>query len=275
MDTRNLPASDAQWLTAVRRQLRFYRKTWRFVGLLIFVLIISVAGTAISIAYDSAGSSAGDYLYSLTSSVPVFGIIVCAFIGGDAIAMDFGSGTGYFMLVLPVRRIVLLLGRYAAAFLASLALLLVFYAFGLFGDVWFYGIAAVPWAAFVGSIGLAALFALATLSTAFFLSAFFRSPAISMVVTILVLFLGFDILDGVLAVTAVEPWFSLLYAGSAVALPFEGQAHETVTHLPGRRGLTIHTWFPYVWEGTAIMVAYFVAFLVISAVLYQYKESKG
>jgi len=275
MNLDDLPASQDQWLTAVRRQLRFYRKTWRFVGLLGFVLLVGVAGTAVSIAYNDAGTSASDYLSSLTGNLPTFGIIVCAFIGGDAIAMDFGSGTGYFMLVLPVRRIVLLLGRYTAAFLASFALLLVFFAFGVFGDAWFYGVAAVPWLPLVESIGLTALFALAALSTAFFFSSFFRSPAVSMVVTILVLFLGFIILDGALTVTSVEPWFSLLYAGQAIALPFEGQPHETVLQTMGRRGLTLHTWSPFIWEGAVIMVAYFVAFLVISAVLYQYKESKG
>jgi ABC-type transport system involved in multi-copper enzyme maturation permease subunit len=275
VETSQLPSSWAQWLTAVRRQLRFYRKTWRFVGLLGFVLLIGVVGTVLSIAYNDSGTGAGDYFSGIAGNLPTFGIIVCAFIGGDAIAMDFGSGTGYFTLVLPVRRIVLLLGRYAAAFLASFALLLVFYAFGLFGDAWFYGVAAIPWLAVAESIGLTGLFALATLSTAFFFSSFFRSPAVSMVVTILVLFLGFVILDGALSVTTVEPWFSLLYAGGAIALPFEGQPHESVLNTMGSRGLSLHTWNPYLWEGALIMLAYFVAFLVISCLLYQYKESKG
>jgi ABC-type transport system involved in multi-copper enzyme maturation permease subunit len=187
--------------------------------------------------------------------------------------MDFGSGTGYFMLVLPVRRTVLLLGRYAAAFLAAFALLLVFYTVSLFGAGWFYGLGAIPWVEVVESVGLAALFALAVLATAFLFSAFFRSPAISMVVTILVLFLAFDIIDGVLAITSVEPWFSLLYAGEAPALVFESQPHLTIS--PPISGVTIHSWNPYVWEGAVIMLGYFVIALVLSVVLYHYKELKG
>ncbi len=270
-----LPSDYAQWMIAARRQLRFYLRTWRFIGLLIFVLIIGVAGTALSIAYHDSGTSAANNFAGLTTGLSTLGIIICAFMGGDAIAMDFGSGTGYYLLVLPVRRRVLLLGRYAAAFLASFALILVLYAFGLFSTVWFYGIGRVPWFALGSSIGLAALFALAVISTAFLFSAFFRSPAVSMVVTILVLFLGFEILDGALSVTSVEPWFSLLYAGGALSLPFQPLPHKTVITGMGARMLTLTTWNPHLWEGAAIMIVYFVVGLVLSLVLYDYKESKG
>jgi ABC-2 type transport system permease protein len=275
MDRSALPPDSAQWVTAVRRQLRFYLKTWRFAGLLLFILVVDVAITAVGIAYDMSGSSASDYLYGAVDVMPTLGVIVGAFIGGDAIAMDFGSGTGYFMLVLPVRRTVLLLGRFTAAFLASFALLLVFYAISLFGAAWFYGIVAIPWIDVVASLGVAALFAMAVLATAFLFSAFFRSPAVSMVVTILVLFLALDIVDGVLTITSLEPWFSILYAGQAVAEVFESQPHLTTTVGMGRAHLTFSTWHPYVWEGVVIMLAYFVIALVASVAIYRYKELKG
>jgi ABC-2 type transport system permease protein len=270
-----LPTDTTQWVTAVRRQLRFYLKTWRFLGLLLFILIVDVAITAIGIAYDMSGTSAADYLYGAIGTMPTLGVLVGAFIGGDAIAMDFGSGTGYFMLVLPVRRTVLLLGRFAAAFLSSFALLLVFYAVSLFGAAWFYGLVAIPWLEVVASIGIAALFAMAVLATAFLFSAFFRSPAVSMVVTILVLFLALDIVDGILTITSLEPWFSILYAGQAVAEVFESQPHLITTVGMGEAHLTFHTWSPYVWEGVVIMLAYFVAGLTASIAIYRYKELKG
>lgn len=260
---------------AVRRQLQFYLRTWRFAGLLVFVVVVDGAFTAVQIAYGNSGTSAGDYLYSAIGPLATFGVIVGAFMGGDAIAMDFGSGTGYSMLVLPVRRVVLLLGRYAAAFLATFALVLVFYAISLAGAVDFYGFVAIPWLALVTSLGIAALLALAVLATAFLFSAFFRSPAVSMLVTILVLFLAFDIIDALLSITSLEPWFSLLYAGQAVALVFESQPHLTVTYGMGRRHLAFHTWTPYVWEGVVIMLVYLVVALVLSLLIYEHKELKG
>jgi len=277
MDVSDLPPDSVQWWTVVRRQLQFYLRTWRFVGLLLFILAVSFATLGFQIAYHNSGASGvGNYLYGAVESVATFGVIIGAFMGGDAIAMDFGTGTGYYVLVLPVRRIVLLLGRYTAAFLATFALALVYYAMVLTGATWFYGISSIPWSDLVASLGITALFVLAVLAAAFLFSAFFRSPAISIVVTILILFLAFDIVDGVLSVTSIEPWFSLLYAGQASALVFQGQPHLTVTHLmAGGRSITISAWTPYIWEGIAIMLGYIVVCLALSAVIYEAKESKG
>jgi ABC-type transport system involved in multi-copper enzyme maturation permease subunit len=270
-----LPSDLAHWTMAVRRQLQFYLRTWRYLGLLAFVIVVNGAFTAVQIYYGNSGTSAGDYLYSAIGPLATFGVIVGAFIGGDAIAMDFGSGTGYFMLVLPVRRAVLLLGRYAAAFLATFSLIVVFYLISLVGVVDFYGISAVPWAALAASLGFAALYALAVLATAFLFSAFFRNPTVSMVVTILVLFLAFEVISALLTITPVEPWFVLTYAGQAMALVFESHPHLLITYGMGHRHLEIRTWTPYLWEAAAIMVGYLVVALGLSLTIYQYKESKG
>jgi len=278
MDVHHVPSDLAQWWTAFLRQWKFYLRTSRFLGLLLFVLIVAVAFTGVTLYLHDSGSSGADYLYGAAGELGVFGIIIGAFIGGDAIAMDFGSGTGYFMLVLPVKRIVVLLGRYAAAFVTTLVLIVVYLVVPLLAGIYFWGITGIPWLSLGESFLLAALYGLAVLSTAFFFSALFRSPAVSMVATILILFLGFDIVDGVVGTfLGYEPWFSLLYAGSVVGLPLVAQAHHTVSHTPvgGGRTLTTHIWYPYIWEGTLILLVYFTVFLVLSAVIYQYKESKG
>lgn len=272
MNADHLPSDQTQLVSAVRRQFRFYLRTFRFVGLLGFVLLVSGAFLIVSIVENSNGVTAAGYLATLLGVVPIFGIIICSFIGGDAIAMDFGSATGYFMLVLPVRRVILLLGRYLAAFVASLLLLGVMYLLTIAGDVWFWGISGVPWIAVGESFGLAILFVAAVVATAFFFSSFFRSPAMSIVVTILILFLGLDIASGIVSVAGVEPWFSILYAGDVITNVIVPTAHKTVVHF-GRFSTT--TYSPYLWEGAVIMACYFVAFLVLSIVIYQFKESKG
>jgi ABC-2 type transport system permease protein len=272
MDADHLPSDWVQLMTAVRRQFRFYLRTYRFVGLLGFVLLVVGAFLAVTIVRNNGEVNAAGYLSSLLTVVPLFGVIICSFIGGDAIAMDFGGGTGYFMLVLPVRRVVLLLGRYLAALVASLLLLLVVYGLTLFGTGWFYGVAGIPWLDVGESLGLAILFVAAVVATAFFFSSFFRSPAMSIVVTILVLFLGLDIASGIVSVAGVEPWFSILYAGDVITTVLVPVAHETVMHF-GR--ISVTTFSPYIWEGAVIMAGYLVAFLLLSIVIYQRKESKG
>jgi ABC-2 type transport system permease protein len=267
-----LPSDRTQLITSVRRQFQFYLRTYRFLGLLAFVVIVVGAFLLVTIARNNPQANAGAYLANLLGPLPLFGIIVCAFIGGDAIAMDFGSGTGYFMLVLPVRRIVLLLGRYIAAFVTSLLLVLVVYALVLMGDGYFYGVAGIPWSLVAQSLGLALLYVAAVIATAFFFSSFFRSPAISIVVTILILFLGLDIASGILTVAGVEPWFSILYAGDVITTVIVPVAHQATIHA-GRFSIT--TWSPYIWEGIAIMLCYLFVFLPLSIVIYQFKESKG
>jgi ABC-2 type transport system permease protein len=277
MEVDHLPSDFDQWVTAVRHQFRFYLRTWRFVGLLAFVLLVVVAFLVVTIVKDQAATSAATYLDAAVSNLSIFGIIIGAFIGGDAIAMDFGSGSGYYLLVLPARRVVFLLGRFTAAFVLTLGLIAIFYLFPIAGAIHFYGVAALPGGELAESFGIAVLFGLAVLATAFFFSSLFRSPAISMVVTILALFLGFLFVDGIVGSSLnVEPWFSLLYAGDAIGEPLVALPHHTsMTTQFGMRMITTYTWEPFIPEGVEILAAYFVVFLVLSAVLYSLKESKG
>src|SRR5208282_4780291 len=106
-----------------------------------------------------------------------------AFFGGDALSVDFSTGAGYYMLVLPIRRPVLLAGRYAAASLVTLAIVGVYYLFGAAGAVYFFGAPNVPWGLLLESLGVAVLFSLAALSVAFCVSAFVRSPAAGILIT--------------------------------------------------------------------------------------------
>jgi ABC-2 type transport system permease protein len=272
-------ASFAQWQIAFRSQLTFYLRTNRFLGLLLFVAIVTGAGLAFQlhsgVAQITASSSdASAYLLSYLGSIGVVIVLVAAFLGGDALAIDFGTSSGYYMLVLPVKRIVLLAGRFAAAFTATFVIGLVYYAFAVGGAAYFYGAGAIPFATLGFSIGLAAVYALSALGVAFFFSSFFRSPAVGMIVTVLVLYLGFSIVTGVAEVAGFEPWFSLTYGADVVSQVFNTQfTHMNV--LVATPQISITTYEPYWWEGVAIMLAYLVAFLGLSVTVYERKESKG
>ncbi len=263
-----------QFLVAFRRQLQFYLRTWRFAGLLIFTLAVSLIVLLLEVAvFGSGAASASDYLAGFYGNLGVDGILVAAFLGGDAISMDFGSASGYYMLVQPVRRWVLLLGRYAAAFVAALTIGFVYVAVGLIGAAYFFGAGAVPLGPLGESIGLLLLFLLGALSAAFSFSALFRSPAVGMIVSVLVLYLGFSIVDGVFALSDIEPWFSIQYAGQAISEVFGSSfSHRVVLHVARLRIITYH---PYPAEAALIMAGYFVLFLVLALFIYDRKESQG
>ena len=209
-------SSFEQWWIAFRYQLRFYLRTYRFLGLLLFVGILGVIFLAVQVSTGSSGvsgtglrESASLYLTGNLSLMGMLLIVVGAFFGGDAIAMDFGSGTGYYMLVQPVERTALLMGRYVAAFTSTVPIILTFYAVWIAGAIHFFGMGSLPSLGLLISLGLALLFSLAVIAVAFLFSSFFRSPAIAIVVTILVLFLALSVVTTVIESAGHEPWFSL------------------------------------------------------------------
>ncbi len=271
----------SQFRTAFAFQLRSYLRTWRFIGLLAFVLVISLAIFAIQLHRGVATVTANNptpaaYLTSFLSTISDAIIIVGAFLGGDALAVDLAGGPGYLMLSQPVRRRTLLAGRFAAAAATGTAIGLVYYAFAGLAVQYFYG--SIP-VTILASLGLALLFLLAVLAVAFFFSSFFRTPAISIIAALLILIIGFPLLTAAGTLTGTEPWFSLDFGSQAITSVFGWNfAHESVSHvMGGRRGITIalYTFSPYWYEGAAIMAAYFVAFLGASYFVYRFKEVRG
>lgn len=270
-----------QFWTAFLYQFRSYLRTWRFVGLVIFVAIIAGAIFAVQ-AHNGVATvttvhpDASDELSTYLALVVDASILTGALLGGDALAVDLQGGPGYLMLTQPVRRRTLFAGRFAAAAVTGCVVISVYYLFAAGVSEYFYQ--TIPGALAV-SLGLAFLFILATLAVAFFFSSFFRSPTVGIVASVLILLLAFPTLTSVGTLGGVEPWFSLDYGSTAIVdVLMSNFVHESVQHLSlGKKGgsLTIYSWYPYPWEGAVIMAAYLVGFLVVSYVIYRYKEVKG
>lgn len=269
-----------QWRTVTALQLGHYLRTYRFYGLLVFVTFIS----ALTLAFEvDAGVAAvrvqqlyrsSEYLSNYLVYTGLWVILAAAFFGGDALSVDFSTGAGYYMLVLPIRRPVLLAGRYAAATLVTVAIVGVSYLFGAAGAIYFFGVSNFPGLAFAESLGIAALFTLAAVSVAFCFSAFIRSPVAGVLVTVLTLYVGFTTLQSVVELAGIEPWFSLSYAGGAMAAVLDTDfVHIQTIPLGEDQYYTI--WVATVLEGIEIMAAYVAVFLPLSAFLYQRKESTG
>ena len=277
---RPLPTSFEQLITSFRHQIRFYLRTWRFVGLALFVLAISMIGVALDIYNGADAVRAGSPTSSLflagalgfiTLAIP----IAAAFFGGDAISMDFGSSTGYFSLVQPVHRPVLLGGRYLAACAATFLVGGINYALAVGEAAVVYG--NVPWGDLGLSLGLYTLFILGVVAFAFFFSALIRRPVVSMILTVILFILGFPIIQGSLALTDIEPIFFANYAGQAVYEVFHPLPHVSTLATPigNGRTLTIYTFHPIIWEAAVVLFLYTVAFFLVSTLHYHRKELVG
>jgi len=269
-----------QWQIATRHQLENYFRTNRFYGLLAFVVLIAGLTLAFEVAAGVAAVQveqlyrSSEYLSNYLVNTGLFVVLAAAFFGGDALSVDFSTGAGYYMLVLPVRRPVLLAGRYTAATLVTLVVVGVYYVFGAVGAVYFFGAPNVPWLVLVESFGVAAVFTLAALSVAFCVSAFVRTPAAGVLITVLALYVGFTTLQATIELAGYEPWFSLSYAGGAMAAILDTDfVHLQTVPLGEDQYYTI--WSATVLEGLEIMAGYIAVFLPLSAYLYQRKESTG
>ncbi len=270
-----------QFWTALVYQVRSYVRTRRFLGLVLFVAVVSAVVLGVDFyqgaaAIKVASPSADGFLSGYLGSVGLVAVISAAFLGGDALAVDLAGGPGYLMLTQPVRRGTLLAGRYAAAALTVAAIVVVYYAFAVGGALAFYG--AIPLALTV-SLGAAFLYGLSVLAVAFFFSSFFKTSAVSIIASLLILFLGFPILTSVGTLTGSEPWYSLDYGSGIISNVLNPNfQHETITEVGGGPGgvtIKLYTWSPFLVEGVAIVVVYLVAFLALSFVIYRYKEVKG
>jgi ABC-type transport system involved in multi-copper enzyme maturation permease subunit len=270
----------AQWRIVTFHQLGHYVRTNRFYGLLAFVVLIG----GLTLAFEvQAGIPAvqveqlyrpSEYLSNYLDNTGLFVVLAAAFFGGDALSVDFSSGAGYYMLVLPIRRPVLLAGRYAAATLVTLAVIGVYYAFGTAGAAYFFGVQGLPLGRLALSLGISVVFILAALSVAFTVSSFVRSPAAGVLITVLALYVAFTTLQAVVELAGIEPWFSLAYAGGAMAAVLDTDfVHLQAVPLGEDQYYTI--WSATVAEGLEIMAAYIAVFLPLSAYLYQRKESTG
>jgi len=275
------PISDfEQWRVVTLNQLGHYLRTHRFYGLIGFVALISALTLGFQIDAGVAATRyaqlfrPSEYLSNYLVNTGLWVVLAAAFFGGDALSVDFSTGAGYYILVLPVRRPVLLAGRYAAAAVVTLAVVGVGYVFGIVGVAYFFGFPNVPWIPLAESLGIAVVFSLAALSVAFCLSAFIRSPVAGVLVTVLLLYVGFTTLQQVIELANIEPWFSLTYAGGAMAAVLDTDFVH-MQAIPVGEDQYYYIWSATVLEGLAIMAGYIAVFLPLSAYLYQRKESTG
>ncbi|MCI4345143.1 MAG: ABC transporter permease [Thermoplasmata archaeon] len=267
---------ERQLLVAVRYQLQSYLRTYRFfamvgivlaLGTIVFSVFAYLQGNGtIRLTSDSSAFLAGPGGPGVLGFLATIVYFSAALLGGDAISTDFGARTGYYTLVLPIRRRILLLGRYIAAVLTTFLIALLYYIFAIAMDLYFTG--GLPVGPVIESMLVALLFSAAAVALAFFFSSLVKTPALSILLTVLMFFVILPIITGVVsAIANIEPWFALNYAEVAIT--------EPIVSLPHRLEGPLAAYQPYLWEGLVIMAAYLVVCLLLSYVIYEFKESTG
>ncbi len=273
-----------QYMISFKYQFKSYLRTKRFIGLFLFALIISVGITALIFhdEYSTIKSSTSlNYFYQYLQGFSVdLVVIIGAFFGGDIISTDTGTNAAYYTLVQPVRRSVLFMGRYTAALISSFIIVFVYFFVGIVSSFYLYS-TVTP--VIFESLGILVLFLAAAIAFASLFSGIFKGQSSGIIVSVLLLFIGFPIIDEFVGTVAgVDPLFSLNFAGGIMYLIFQSPYPAAKTVLKGASGfgahagiVTTYLFNPTLMQGIGVLIAYMVICGVIAILLYTRRQIKG
>ena len=259
-----------------RYQFRDYLRSRRYVLMMAIVAIIGAILTAVLAYFRPRASSTAPPVLRIVLGRRGDLVIVFAGVifGGDAIAGEFQNKTGYFLMGLPIRRSTIYIGKYLAAFAASLTAMVVFLVILLANGAYYLGGNALPWQ-LGASFLLAVAYLLALLGTTFLFSSMFKTSAYATLVVAILFLFGFSILQELVVVLAkIEPWMVISYADSVIGTIFDNPYPAHIQHVAGftprSPSMTVYT--PTIAEGVAIMLAYFVITSLLGLLLFEREE---
>jgi len=264
-----------QMLVISRYQFKNYIRSKRLLTLLLITLAIVIAYiVVIHIYIDPSYMEVNTFAKDWVSPITFLIILAALFFGGDAIAGEYQSKTGYFLLPNPIRRESIIWGKYLASFLASAIVVLVYWAFA-FADIYYYYNEINS--ALLYSFGLSFLFLLSLLALTYLFSSLLNNGTVAIVLVAIIYFFVFNIVDSISMLTGIEPWYSITYGASILTLVFEGNYigdYPTKQVLQAGPHFTVTIFNPTINEGIAIMLGYFIVSAVLATIIFHYKEMK-
>ena len=258
---REVPIDLFQLGTIAKYEFLNFRRSRRFLLLLVLSLVAGASITGIVAYFQPKSwlvSPLGFYVdwtgYSLQFMVVVLGVFF-----GDAISSEFEYKTGYSMVGNPLTRPTLYLGKYLAAFSASLIALALYQLIAVLNVLYYFGW-NVP-AVFLESSGFAILALASVVSIAFFASSLLKNGSLAVLGTAGVLLFAFNIVARVIEnYASSEPWYLLNYGASIMLIIY---ANPYPPHSISA---------PTILEGIVIMVGYLVISMVAGLLIFQRRE---
>lgn len=265
----------AQMVIISRYQFRNYLRAKRLLILfLITIIIAAIYLIVVSIYVNPEDMTVKNFSRNWASPVSFLVILASLFFGGDAIAGEYQNRTGYFLFPNPIKRYTIIWGKFLASFLASLIVVLSYWVIAIVDIFYYYS--TIPNAVWY-SLSLSILFLISLLSLTYLFSSLFKSGAIAITIVAIIYFFVFNIVDSISMLSGVEPWFSITYGASVITLVFDGNYIGDYTHkqvMQAGKHMNFTTYNPYIWEGIAIMVLYFVISAILASIIFRYKEMK-
>jgi ABC-2 type transport system permease protein len=187
--------------------------------------------------------------------VGVLIVISAALFAGDAVSGEFEKKTGLLLFPTTQSRTSIFVGKYIAALLATFLVVSIYYSVTTVQTAVIYGFGNIP-AEMVRSYALALLYSTSAVSVVFFFSSIMKRTISSTVLGFVVLLMVFPILETVLGLVDIEPWFVLSYSAGLLTNVIGG----TVGFGPPEGHFALPTFAPDLDVGIAVMAAYTLVF---------------
>jgi ABC-2 type transport system permease protein len=274
------PGTIAQILILARYQLRDFYRSRRFIILYAIVVAIGAIFSTLIAHFRPASliDSSGALYGTIWGGGVTFVIVLAAiFFGGDAIAGEFQNKTGYFLMGLPIKRTTVYAGKFIAAYLASVAMVLLYLVILVLNGIYYFGGNAFPWQLGL-SLVLALVYLAAVLGATFLFSSLFKTSAYGFVLTAILFLFGFTLLQDLIeGLVNIEPWMVISYAEATIGNVFApvtdwGLTGQSVTVQGFRPSMTTTVFTPGIAEGVVIMLAYFLVTGLVGLVLFEREE---
>lgn len=206
-------------------------------------------------------------------------LTACLFFSG-IICSEFSNRTGH--IVFPkINKYKLILGKYLGNLTLVIVVISVYYFFlGILGLFYYGGPINIR---FFYSYGIAILYVIALSSFVTFFSSFMRSVNLTIITTILLLLIGFNIADQIITMIFagdVEPLYSITYLGGLITgilqnpFPDPRYAEIPMGGMGGGMGdFKFYQWItPSVEMGITLLLIFIVAYFILASILFKRRQ---
>jgi len=213
-----------------------------------------------------------DFSLGFLSFAEILIIICVTLFGADALVSEFQNRTAYLLFPNPIKKAVMFAGKFIASFVASLAMISLYYlvvvilSFITIDDL-------APY--FHISFGFAILFLLAALAMAFFIGALLKGSTGAIVLTFFLLIMIIPIIESVGMVAGAKPWYLFTFAAHSLIYSIQIDDYPQDATMDFGGGFSIYQFYPELELSAIVLAIYAIVFIVISLILFKRKQLTG
>jgi len=252
-----------------RYELEKHFKSKGFIGIAAVILLIIVLMTAVKplLGIDFATDPV-DFVSDYVNWVAIIVLIGAVAFASGSIVSEFEKRTGLLMFPQPVKRFTYLLGKFASTMIVVTAALALYY---LIVAVLCLGIVGSVPSTMLVSFGFAVLYGFAVCGVAYLLSSILKSSTGAIVATVLLFLMVMPILDPLLSMAGIDPFFLASNASGAIGYSLETPYPETFT-MTMPHGAELITYIPTQLTAAAVMLVYGIAGVIGSAFVFKKRQ---